>query len=143
MSNFDLEMFDAQAPQGTVRFTCTGFHCRSSRPIVLVMRHAGFTNEPYLQARRAADLKLQAYGDNPPSEAQFDLLIPVYAQTVVTGWENVVARDGVTPAPPTPEEVEALLRALAHKNRDVVARAFAHASTTDNFRPLVEALGNG
>lgn len=142
-SNFPLYMFDAQAPQGTVRFTCTGFHVRSSKPIVLIMRHAGYSNEAYVQARRAADLKLVAYGENPPQEVLFDHIIPVFAQTVVTDWENVLGHDAKTPVPCVPDEVEALLRALAHKNRDVVTRAMAHATSADNFRALVEALGNG
>lgn len=142
MSNFPIDMFDAQAPQGAVRFTCTGFRIRSPHDLVLVMRHAGFSNEAYAQARRLADLKLQAFGDHPPLAAQLDVLIPVYAQTVVTGWEHVNGADG-KPVPYSPIEGEALLRALAHKNADVVLRAIYHAQPADNFRPLVEGLGNG
>lgn len=142
MSNFPLDMFDARAPKGTVRFTCSGFHVRSAKPITFIMRHAGWTNEPYVQARRAADLKLQAFGDNPPQEAVFDVLIPVFAQHVIEGWEDVIAADGRAVAY-DPTEGEALLRALAHKNRDIVTRAFAHATPADNFRAAAELLGNG
>jgi len=147
-SNFPDDMFDAQAPHGTVRYVLHGFFVRSDKPLTLIMRHAGHSNPAYMNARRKADLKLQAYGDSVPIDVTLDHVIPVFAQTVIVGWENAIGRDG-KPIPCTPDEVEACLRSLSKRNADVVNRALGHAVPADHFRDVAapmgtaEALGNG
>lgn len=144
-NNFDLDMFDAQAPVGTVRFVLNGFYVRSDKPMALIMRHAGESNPAYINARRKMDNLLKGYGDEIPPDVMRDHLIPVFAKTVIVDWENVIGRDS-KPVPCVPDEVEALLRALAKRNGDVVFRAFNQAFPADHFREgfgSAEALGNG
>ena len=146
-SNFSDDMFDAQAPKGTVRFVLNGFHVRHELPVALIMKHAGFSNPAYMNARRKADLQLQAYGESPPLEVQLDILIPVFSRTVVERWEHVIGANG-KPVPCVPDEVEALLRVIAKRNPDIVNRALVHAVPADHFRDALppgaaETLGNG
>lgn len=146
-SNFTDDMFEAQAPHGTVRYVLNGFHVRHPAPLALIMRHAGESNPAYMNARRKAELQLKAYGDAAPLATTLDLLIPVFAQTVIENWENAVGRDG-KPIPYTADEGEACLRAIAKRSPDVVNRALGHAVPADHFRDAlppgaVEALGNG
>jgi len=146
MSNFDDLDFSAQKPHGTVRATLIGFYARGAEPIVLIMRHAGESNHAFMNKRRKIDNVLKSYGDEIPLGVLRRHLIPVFAETVIEGWENVLAADRKTPVPYSPGAGEELLTKIAKDNPDVIDRAFAYAMPAAHFRDSVgsvEALGNG
>jgi hypothetical protein len=144
-SNFDDDMFDSIAPRGTVEFTLDGVYVRGDQPLVLQMRHAGESNPEYMNARRKVDNALRATTGDPSNAEVRRVLIPVFAETVITGWRNAIGRDG-KPIPYNADEGAAFLRVLVRKNGDIVSRAMAYALDADRFRAPIgtaEALGNG
>jgi hypothetical protein len=145
MSNYN-DLFNDLRPHGTVRFTLQGVNVRSQRPLVLIMQHAGESNPAFMNARRKAENQLRATAGDPTNEQTREALIPVFAETVIVGWEEVIGKDG-QPIAFSPHEVESLLSVLNRKGAgDLIARAFNYALDADHFRaPLgtVEALGNG
>ena len=120
----------------------------SNKPVVLVMKHAGETNRPYINAKRRVDSTLKS-NSGPLQGARFrELLIPIFARHVIVGWENVVEDDGTTP-PCTPEKIEEFLSFLASDEgggADIVEFAMGFAFEANNFRdaPIGDArdLGN-
>jgi hypothetical protein len=143
--HFAPEMFDAIAPQGTIRHTLSRVRVRHAEPVVLILRHAGWTNPDYVNAARKLENEERTNGIAPTGRAAVERIVPLFAEHVVESWEHVIGADG-QPVPCTPSEVEALLLALCRKNHDLVDAAMSRAMHTDNFRPpmgTAEALGNG
>lgn len=139
-------LFDDLEARGTARFTLTGVKVRSDRDVVLIMKHAGHGNTAYLNARRKLDAQARARAGGMSGLEMLELLIPVFAKTVITGWEHVnEPGGGLTPA--TADNIVALLTALTKKAPDVVEQAFGYAMTAANFRDApatsAEAVGNG
>lgn len=139
-------LFDDLEAHGTVRFILTGVKVRTPHDVVLVMKHAGHGNTAYLNGRRKIEAAARARS-GPLSGADFlEAFIPLFAKTVITGWEHVAAADG-KPTPATAEQIEAFLTTLARKAPDLVEQALAFAIQPGNFRDTptasAEALGNG
>ena len=137
------DLFDDLAPQGTVRFTLDGVRVRSSKPVALVLRHAGESNTAFQNARRKADSQLKAHTGDATAEVLRPVLIGLFAKHVITGWENVVSADG-NPTSYSADECEQFLTALAKRGPDIVDAMISFAFRADNFRDPIgsaEALG--
>jgi hypothetical protein len=141
--SFD-DCFDDLVPQGTVRFTLDGVLVRSTKPAVLVLKHAGEANAPYFNARAKIDAQLKATTGDVTGNAMRPLLIPIFAKHVIAGWDNVNDEAG-KPLAFNATVCAAFLTSLAAKRPDIVDRAFVFAMIPDNFTGQIdaEALGNG
>lgn len=141
--DFDA-LFDKLAPHGTVRYTLTGVCVYSAAPVVLVLKHAGESNTPYMNALRKQDATREASSGGADPEIIKTQLIELFAKHVVVAWENVHLANGQS-MPCTPDQVSKFLTAMARKNVDIFGRIVAFARDADNFRdaPAIdsEALG--
>lgn len=139
-------LFDHLEAHGTARFTLTGVKVRSEKDLVLIVKHAGHGNTAWLNAKRKLDAALKARAGAASDEEAIELIAPVFARTVVTGWENANGADGKQ-LQPTKENVTECLLAIGRKAPDLVSQLVDYAATAANFRDApevsAEQLGNG
>ncbi len=121
-------------PVGTIDHTLVGVHIPPSNPepVVLELRHAGEGNERYMKAVKNASAK---------GKASEQVVVSIFAKTVVSGWRNVKMIDG-RDVPFSPAAIEEmLLRLLDAKRGDIVSRALSRAAETDRFVAGADELG--
>lgn len=154
MSEIDFDAALAPLePKNTARMVLRGVRVNSKHEVRLIGVHAGPLNERFqslvtkLTKKHVAEL---AGEDSPTKRALANqIFAEAYARTVLTGWENVCAKDG-KPAAFSVADCEAFLRALA-KTRPEIAGAsgsieiyFVNASNfADGYQGDAEALGEG
>lgn len=160
MSNeidFDAAL-EPLAPKNTARLTLFGVKVNSKKDVVLIGVHAGDLNDRHqslvtkLTAKHTRELAAE---DSPERRALVNRLFrQVFGVAVVTGWENVCAKDG-TPAPFTAEAFGAFVAALAKRRPDLADAARVGGCAIDSFfknptnfadgydEAAAEALGEG
>lgn len=111
--------------------------------VVLVIKYAGESNKHFQNALRRATATLRVGSE----DAQRQMMIELFAQHVIIGWEHVVDDTGAV-VPFSPAKCEELLAEVVEQGaQDYVAGLFNYAYNADNFRgaPQLAAgdLGNG
>jgi hypothetical protein len=129
------EALAAIKPVATRPYTLEGVHVNCADPVVLMCRHAGFSN-PGLTSAQLKAFNARRGRDRSVSvetmEANRKLDAKVFADHVVVGWENVCEQPGV-PTPLSPTKVEELLLAIGEMRLDKFRQFTDWASDADNF----------
>lgn len=117
----------------------------------LLVKYAGSGNRGYERGVRAVQEQLETHPNGPnKATLQRQLIAPIFAEHVVTGWEGIYEDDGnggVKPATFSLDSCKALLSELAddHDRADVFW-LLNQASNANNFRdplPKPSAVGKG
>lgn len=115
------------APEGTIRHTMDGIVLAphiDPKPVVLILKHAGKSNERFRKALTNA----QAKGKTDEAST-----IELFARTVIDGWEHVYDDQG-KPVVFSPEECIDLFNSLVDANRhEAVIAAMNKASDPNPF----------
>lgn len=120
-------------------------------PVKLTVRFAGEANAAYDNAlyKLVNDLRARTAGGRASQagrEADRQEDARLFADHVITAWENVAEDDG-KPAPFTPDKVNEFLLALIASVPDSFDLLRRYCKDADNFRdaplPGAEALGKG
>lgn len=124
MARFKL---DHLKPAGTIEHTMLGVPPLAPdvdpHPIVLVLQHAGKSNDKYRREMKNAD----ARGAETPERAA------IFARTVVVGWKHVYDGEG-KPVAFSPEEASELFGQLLDLGYEAdVTEAFVKAHETKRF----------
>lgn len=140
---FDDADFEALRPDQVARFPLAELHIPrgNPKPVTLLLRWAGESNERWTAGARAA--KFRAFASPQDQTRYYDELA---AKTVIVGWENVLDKNG-KPMPYTPEAGAELLTRLRSVSRSSLASEITLAAyDASRFTaPPVDAgdLGNG
>lgn len=125
--------FSHLRPTGTVKYTLSDVFVRCDKPLVLELEHAGDANKRYTAQKRKLDAKFSAATKHPGGADWVDALIPIFANTVVVGWENCLDENG-QPEQCTPAQVTELLQEIAANSHEYVATLMSFAMKEANFR---------
>lgn len=122
------------APVATREFTLDNIFVGSDKPVVLHLRHAGFTNPGATSTslKLGAEIRKNAEIKDPHERliANEKLNAKTYAHSIVS-WDNVI-ENGVA-IPCTPETAEELLLALVDNYLDLFERVKNYASNDERF----------
>lgn len=122
------------APEGTIRHTMEGIVLAphiDPKPVVLILKHAGKSNERFRKALENARAK------GKTDEAS---MIEIFARTVIEGWEHVY-NDQDKPVPYSPEECIDLFNSLVDANRHSSVIAAMEKAGDPNPFASKDALG--
>jgi hypothetical protein len=124
-------------PVATRPYTLDGVHVNCDQPVVLLCRHAGFSNPGLTGAQlKAFNARRGRGGDKSVSvetmEANRKLDAKVFADHVVVGWSNVSEEPGKA-TPLSAAKVEELLLAIGEMRLDKFRQFTDWASDADNF----------
>jgi len=138
MPDFDTALEAIAVSSNATRdFTLTGVHVNCDQPVVIVTKHAGFTNSALTSAQlKSFNERQQRGGGNKMSVDKLDADrigdCKLFAAHVVTTLKNVCEADGA-PSKVDKALVESFLLSLSKRRLDIFRGYTSFASDADNF----------